>query len=140
MANEVVRFIGVFNGDGGLWGELAYLFGKLRGTTSCALCDITHRGWRGNPEWQHLTCALGVPFDLVHRNERSPDVARLTADRTPAVVAQTHGGHHVVMGPEDFAGVSGDAQEFIRALRRGCINHDVAWPGVQAPEFGEATR
>jgi hypothetical protein len=140
MTAEVVRFIGVFNGDGGLRGELAYVFGKLLGTTSCGLCDISHRGLRSNPEWKDLTCALGVPFDLVHRNERSAEVARLTGDLTPAVVVQTSSGHQIVMGPEDFAGVTGDAQSFIRALRRACIDNDVAWPGAEATEMGESAR
>ncbi|BBX98563.1 hypothetical protein [Mycobacterium lacus] len=140
MANEVVRFIGVFNGDGGVRGELAYVFSKLRGTTSCALCDITHRGLRANPQWKDVTCALGVPFDLVHRNERSADVARLTGDLTPAVLAQTNDGHQMLMGPNDFAGVSGDAGDFIQALRRACIDRDVSWPGVAAPEFDKEAR
>ncbi|AKN17773.1 hypothetical protein [Mycobacterium haemophilum] len=140
MASEVVRFIGVFNADGGVRGGLAYVLGKLRGTTSCALCDVTHRGVWTNPEWKDVTCALGAPFDLVCRNERSAEVERLTGDLTPAVVAQTSNGYQIVMGPNDFAGVSGDAHEFIRALRRACIDHDLAWPGVEPPEFDEAAR
>ncbi len=140
MTTEVLRFIGVFNGDGGVRGELAYVLGKLRGTTSCALCDISHRGLRSNPQWRDVTCILSVPFDLVHRNERSAEVASLTGDRTPAVVAQTSSGHRIVMGPEDFAGVDGDAQEFIRALRGACIDRSMAWPGVDAPESGAVVR
>jgi hypothetical protein len=140
MATEVHRFIGVFHGDGGVRGELAYALGKLRGTTSCALCEISHRGFRTNPEWTDVTCAVGVPFDLVHRNERSPEVVGLTREHTPAVVAQTDSGYRIMMGPEDFAGVSGDAQEFIAALYRACVDNHVAWPGVQTPEFGEAQR
>lgn len=66
-------------------------------------------GVAGQPQWKDVTCALGVPFDLVHRNERSADVARLTGDLTPAVLAQTNDGHQMLMGPNDFAGVSGDA-------------------------------
>ncbi|VBA43031.1 hypothetical protein [Mycobacterium attenuatum] len=138
MVNEVIRFVGVFNGDGGLRGELAYVLGKLRGTTSCALCDISHRGLRTNPRWKDVTCALGVPFDLVHRNERSADVAKLTGDHTPAVVAETTEGYRLIMSPNDFAGVSGDAQEFINGLRRACVARDVAWPGMQTQP--EATR
>lgn len=140
MTTAVLRFIGVFNGDAGVRGELAYVFGKLRGSTSCALCDISHRGLRANPGWKDVTCAVGVPFDLVHRNERVADVARVTGDQTPAVVAETADAYRIVMGPRDFAGVSGDAAEFIRVLRQSCIDNDLAWPGVEAPEFGEATR
>lgn len=140
MTTEVVRFIGIFNGDAGVRGELAYVFGKLRGSTSCALCDITHRGLRTNPGWKDVICAVGVPFDLVHRNERIADVARLTGDQTPAVVAATADDHRIVMGPKDFAGVSGDAGKFIHALRQACIDNHLALPGIDPAEFGPATR
>ena len=33
---------GVYHADGGIVGELRYVFGKLIGTAHCALCDITH--------------------------------------------------------------------------------------------------
>lgn len=82
MAAEIVRLIGVYNGDGGIRGQVAHAFGKLRGTASCALCDITYRGVRKNPEWSDVACATGVPFDLVHLNERSPEVAAFTGNES----------------------------------------------------------
>jgi len=33
---------GIYNAEGTLLGELKYLFMKLSGRGSCALCDITH--------------------------------------------------------------------------------------------------
>ena len=39
----ISELVGVYDADGGLPGELAYLWGKLRGTRHCGLCDITHR-------------------------------------------------------------------------------------------------
>ncbi|MBB4854048.1 hypothetical protein HNP40_001428 [Mycobacteroides chelonae] len=140
MANEIVGFVGVYNGDGGVRGNLAWALGKLQGTASCALCDITHRGVRTNPQWKDLACTLGVPIELVHRNERSAQIAQLTGDRTPAVVAQTVQGYQVVMGPEDFTGASGDAVAFIDALRQACADKDLVWPGVDVPEFGQSQR
>ncbi|BAX95753.1 hypothetical protein MSTE_00410 [Mycobacteroides stephanolepidis] len=140
MANEIVGFVGVYNGDGGVRGELAWVLGKLRGTASCALCDITHRGIRSNPEWKDLACTLGVPIDLVHRNERSIEIERLTGDLTPAVVAQTTDGDYVVMGPEDFTGASGDAVAFVRTLRQACMDRDLVWPGIDVAELGESAR
>ncbi|MBL1102033.1 hypothetical protein [Streptomyces coffeae] len=124
----VVRgLVGVFNGDGGVRGELAYALGKLRGTAECALCDITHRGIRTNAEWKDVVCELAVPFDLVHRNERSAEVARLTGDETPAVVAATDEGYRLVMGPADFAGVDGAAVEFVRVLRERVAKGGLRW-------------
>ncbi len=124
----VVRgLVGVYNGDGGIRGELAYALGKLRGTAECALCDITHRGIQANPEWKDLVCELAVPFDLVHRNERSAEVAQLTGDNTPAVVAATDDGYRLVMDPADFAGVETDAAEFVRALREQVTKAGLRW-------------
>ena len=40
--------MGVYDADGGLLGELAYLTGRILGIAHCALCDITlnHlQGW-----------------------------------------------------------------------------------------------
>jgi len=124
----VVRgLVGVYNGDGGVRGELAYVLGKLRGTTECALCEITHRGLRSNPEWKDVVCNLAVPFDLVHRNERTAEVAQLTGDATPAVVAVTGDGHRLVMGPNDFAGTGTDAATFVRVLRERVSEAGLAW-------------
>ncbi len=39
-------YYGIYNAAGTLSGELRYVFGKLAGTTSCSLCDITHT-WTG---------------------------------------------------------------------------------------------
>ncbi|WP_063045206.1 MULTISPECIES: hypothetical protein [Nocardia] len=124
----VVRgLVGIFNGDGGIRGELAYALGKLRGTAECALCDITHRGIRTNPQWKDVMCKLAVPFELVHRDERSAEIAQLTAEATPALVAATDDGHHLIMGPADFAGVDGEAAEFVRVLRKRVTEAGLRW-------------
>ena len=130
MAEEIRELIGVFNGDRGVRGELAYVLGKLRGTAECALCDISHRGVRTNPEWKDVVCDLAVPFELVHRNERSAALVALTGDRTPAIVAVTDFGERLVMGPDDFAGINGDATEFVRALRARVDQVGLAWLGA----------
>ncbi|WP_280826302.1 hypothetical protein [Mycobacterium sp. OTB74] len=124
----VVReLIGVYNGDGGIRGELAYVLGKLRGTTECALCDITHRGIRSNPQWKDVVCELAVPFDLVHRNERTAEVAQLTGDDTPAVVAVTDEGLRLVMRAADFAGAGTDAAAFVQVLRERVAEEGLRW-------------
>lgn len=38
---ETTRLIGVYDARGSLLGEVAYLWGKVRGTRHCSLCDIT---------------------------------------------------------------------------------------------------
>lgn len=41
-----VELVGVYDADGGLLGEAAYVVGRLCGTRHCALCDITHSAVR----------------------------------------------------------------------------------------------
>ena len=36
----------------------------------CTLCDITHGTLREKPAFADLRCSLGVPVDVVHRNEQ----------------------------------------------------------------------
>jgi len=68
----IERLVGVYDADGTLLGELAYEVGHLKGRRSCARGDITHGGIRRRPELDQAAAALGVPFDLLHRDERSP--------------------------------------------------------------------
>ncbi|MGA1089849.1 MAG: hypothetical protein ACO3X2_10375, partial [Candidatus Nanopelagicales bacterium] len=63
------RLVGVYDADGDLRGEIAYLAGKFGGR-HCALCDITHSPVRRRREWDDYVSTLPVPFDLVHRNKR----------------------------------------------------------------------
>jgi hypothetical protein len=41
-----MKFVGIYNADGTILGEISYVAKKLAGRGSCALCDITH-GWTG---------------------------------------------------------------------------------------------
>lgn len=118
----IAKLIGIYNGDSGIRGELAYALGKMRGTASCALCDITHNGIRNNPEWKSVTCELNVPFELIHRNKRDQELIDLTGDQTPAVIAETENGYVLVMGPMDFVGTNGSAQEFLNVLNHKISN------------------
>ena len=61
----VDRIVGVYNANGGLVGEVRYIVGHLLGTTSCALCDITHSPIRRKREWDDLVAELGIPVDLL---------------------------------------------------------------------------
>jgi len=55
----VTGLIGVYDADGGLLGEAAYVWGKVRRTRHCALCDITHGRVQRRPEWDQMVADLG---------------------------------------------------------------------------------
>ena len=99
---SVTRLVGVYDADGGLPGEAAYVWGKVRGTRHCALCDITHRRVRRKPEWDRMVADLGIPVDLLHLDEMPPDVRQtVAAIGAPVVLARTAAGlRPVVVGAE----------------------------------------
>ncbi len=103
---------GVYHANGGLVGELAYVFGKIRGTAHCALCDITHGPFSKKPEWRELELELGIPVRLVHLNERSPELLAATGDRTPTLMLETEDGFTEVISPEELEEVGGSVAEF----------------------------
>ena len=112
----VTRLIGVYDADGGVAGELRYVVGHLLGRAECSLCDITHGRLRRKAEFDDLRDRLGVPFDVVHRNERTPEITAATG-ALPCVVAVTSGGRDVVLGPDDLRECAGDLARFERDLR-----------------------
>jgi len=114
---RIDRLVGVYDADGTVLGELSYVVGHLFGRRSCALCDITHGALRRRPEFDAAAGRLGVPFDLVHRDERSPALAAATSDTLPCVVAQTQGNHWVLLGPEAVAACGKDPAALVDAIR-----------------------
>ncbi|WP_436774691.1 hypothetical protein [Yinghuangia sp. YIM S09857] len=116
-ARTVRRLTGVCAADGGIRGELAFALGKARGTAHCALSDLTHAGRRRRPEWDALVATMGVPFEVVHLNERDEAVAAASEGRTPCVLAHTDSGIVVLLGPEDLAAIGTSVLRFDQTIR-----------------------
>jgi len=116
-ALTVTEIIGVYDADGSLRGELSYVIGKARGRAHCALCDITHAGLRRRKGFAQLPQRLGVPFSLIHRDERAPDVLEFTRDRTPVVVGRTAAGLVDLLVAEDLAAIETAADALYDGLR-----------------------
>ena len=129
MAGTVDGFVGVYHADGGLRGELTYAIGKVRGTAHCGLCDITHRGVRTKAQWAAMVRDLGVPFELVHLNERDDGVRAVSAERTPCVLARTRDrGLVLLLGPADLDDLGGDVAAFAARLAGAVEEAGLAWP------------
>ena len=96
------RIYGVYNADGGIMGELAYVWGKIRGTVHCALCDITHRGVSKKKQWKEFENSLKVPIELLHINEQESPLAEFTVGKTPCVVGEYAGELRIVMNADDL--------------------------------------
>jgi hypothetical protein len=114
-APGIVRLVGIYNADGTLTGEVAYVVGKLLGRAHCALCDITH-GIREKQEWKACRAALPVPFDTIHRDERTPELAALTGADLPCVVAETTRGLALLLTRVDLERCEGNPEALVDAL------------------------
>ena len=114
---EIREFVGVYNADGGVRGELRYVVGHLLGRAECALCDITHSPVRRKKQWDRFVADRGVPWRLMHLNEMPADVAALVAQAgSPLVLARTDHGLQVVLTPGDLAALDGSVERFAAAL------------------------
>jgi len=114
MTAAPVRYLGVYDADGGLAGELRYVVGHLLGTAACALCDITHSPVRRKPAWDRMVVTLGAPFDLRHRNELTEAEQHATAEmQLPYVTAQLDDGTFVeVLDTAALTACEGDLERF----------------------------
>lgn len=118
----MARLIGVYNADGGLRGEIAYLLGHLVGTAECALCDITHSPLRKKKSWiameERLAEELGHHIVLRHRNETTPAEAKASAGREPCVLIEGDDGNlSMILDWNDLSAADGSVEVFERILR-----------------------
>jgi hypothetical protein len=108
-----MELLGVYDADGGLRGETAYVVGKLLGRRHCSLCDITHSPFRRRPQWDALVARLGIPFRLAHLNELAPREHAVVAEAgAPVVLLVTEGGLRPVLEREALASAQGDVDRF----------------------------
>lgn len=113
----VDRLLGVYNADGGLVGELRYVVGHLLGTTSCALCDITHSPIRRKKEWDALVAELGIRVDLRHLNELDDRERAAVGDDAPIVLVESEGMLRPLLDAEQLTALDGSVAAFGVAVR-----------------------
>ena len=107
---------GVYHADGGIVGELRYVFGKLRGTAHCALCDITHSYVSEKKSMKECRSDSPVPFHLVHLNEQNEGLQSITEGVTPCVVAETDEGFQVILYPDELEACEKKVESFQKKL------------------------
>jgi hypothetical protein len=124
----VVGLVGVYDADGGLVGEAKYVIGHLLGRAECALCDITHGPLRRKQTFDALCARLGVPFDVVHRNERSPEVEHATRDDLPCVIALTDAGIVSLLDRAALEACGGEVAQLEAALDTAILDRKLRLP------------
>lgn len=87
MAPPITSFIGIYDADSTLLGEVSYWIGARLGIKHCALCDITHGVFTEKGEWKRCRDAMEVPFRAYHRNDAPPGALAAADGVFPVVIA-----------------------------------------------------
>ena len=113
---DTESLVGIFDADGGLRGELRYVFDKLAGRGHCALCDITH-GFNplGKRSWKDACTAASLNVELLHRDEASPEQLAV-ADRLPVVLAGDGARWRVLVPEGDLSACEGSPAELLKLI------------------------
>jgi hypothetical protein len=115
----ISELVGVYDADGGLVGEVAYVWGRLRGTRHCGLCDITHSTVRRKAEWDRMAARLPVPVRLLHLNELDDGLrASLATMRAPVVLGRDGARWRELVGAAELDAMNGSVGALETALRR----------------------
>ena len=126
--SQITALVGIYDADGTIRGELAYLVGARLGRSSCALCDITHRSLRERTEWKTRRAELAVPFHTYHRNDQPAAIRAATHDTAPAVVAVTTNGVVPLRGPTELREYRGSTAQLITAIECAAERLELIWP------------
>jgi hypothetical protein len=115
---RIQELLGVYDADGGIRGELTYVWGRWRGTAHCSLCDLTHTTWRRKQEWDELVSRVPVPLRVAHRNELDPaERAAATGQPLPLLLGRDAAGWRPVVGADRLDSLAGDLAGFETVLR-----------------------
>ncbi|MFW0120540.1 hypothetical protein [Rothia sp. CCM 9419] len=123
-SNSSAQLIGVYAADGGIKGELSYVWGKLRHTRSCALCDITHGlNPLGKKEWKTACATLPIPFSAVHLNERDDLLKKIIPDtQAPAIAYIQDGTGFILINAEELEQCHKSAEALVSLISQKLMN------------------
>jgi hypothetical protein len=114
---QFTEFIGVYNADSTLWGELSYWVGARLGVRHCSLCEITHGLFTKRADWQECESVLPVPFTTFHINDAPADLTLAANGKYPVVLGRNQSGVHVVMDASELEQCKGSPQELLNRLQ-----------------------
>lgn len=115
--SQYLEYIGVYNADASIWGEVSYWFGGRLGIRNCLLCDVTHGLFRERSNWVQCSESLGVSFSTYHRDDAPQDVRDAANGNYPIVLGRTATEIKVVLNDSQIEACNGSPE--LRS--RGCI-------------------
>lgn len=112
VANPVNEFIGIYDADSTIIGEVSYWIGARLGRTHCSLCELTHGIFTMKTEWKQCSRNLSVPFRTYHRND-APRDALLVANGSFPIVLARHGDElRIVLQDRELAEFNSSTSRF----------------------------
>ena len=110
-------FVGIYDADATLWGEVSYWLGARLGTRHCSLCDVTHGMFRRKAEWDRCAASLPAPFTAYHRDDAPPAALEAADGSFPVVLGRSGSVHHVVLAGDQIASCNGSPEALASLLR-----------------------
>ena len=107
---------GIYNAEGTISGEIKYFLGKLAGTTSCSLCDISHKLVIEKPEFTALKNVF-PELEMLHINEVDTALAILIKGNTPCVVGLKDEQWQIVLNKDELDTCNGNVDKFSELLQ-----------------------
>ncbi|MGA0878144.1 MAG: hypothetical protein ACO3SP_03410 [Ilumatobacteraceae bacterium] len=105
--SPITRVIGVYDAEGTLRGEIAYLLRRTFTGRHCALCDITHGAVKKRSSWEQCSVEFSarhkVDVHLAHLDDAPRPVLEHEDFRAPAVyLERLDGSVEPLMTAEDL--------------------------------------
>jgi len=118
MENSIVEFIGIYDADSTVRGEISYWIGARLGRSHCSLCDITHGLFTPNKQWAQCASELPVPFLTFHRNDAPADALHTAQGKFPVVLARTSSSLEIVIAREELDALEGSPERLAQLLQQ----------------------
>ena len=118
MENPIVEFIGIYDADSTLRGEISYWVGARLGRSHCSLCDITHGLFTQKKQWSQCASELPVPFITFHRNDAPTDALEAAQGQFPCVLARTSSALTMAVTPQELNALGGSPEGLAHQLEQ----------------------
>lgn len=118
MDDSIVEFIGIYDADSTIRGEVSYWIGARLGRSHCSLCDITHGLFTPKKQWKKCTEELQVPFVTFHRNDAPADVLEAAQGKLPIVLARTSHALRIVVSPQELDALERSPEQLAQLLQQ----------------------
>ena len=115
--SQFSEFIGIYNAESTILGELSYWIGARLGVRHCSLCDITHGLFTQRTEWKECISTLQVPFITHHINDAPAEALHAAAGNYPVILGRSTNRLTVVLNDAQIQNCNGSAEALIATLR-----------------------